>query len=239
MGHLVSRLSARRKAYFASILLLPLLALSFTGWTTESRMFELEEFERVYFTGTGTLHLIQGDIPSAVALGASSTLDELMIVSSDGVLYIDSETVDLAADDLVIDITFTQLRELVSDGLGIVDSKDLAVNDLLLEGRGAGKFTFANLQADELTVAGQGSTDFELSGQVDRQIVAIDGVGNYSAPALSSRSGEVSIYGTGDVLLWVEELLDVKVAGAARVRYRGTPLVLQDILGLGTVTRTE
>ena len=239
MGNLVSRLNARGKANYISILLIALLAVSFTGWTTESRTFELEEFERVYFTGTGTLHLIQGDLPSAVAMGESSTLDELTIVSSDGVLYIDSEALDLAADDLVIDITFTQLRELVSDGLGIVDAKDLAVEDLLLEGRGAGKFTFANLKADELTVAGQGSTDFEFSGEVDRQIVAIDGVGNYSASALSSRSGEVSIFGAGDVLLWVEELLDVKVAGAARVRYRGTPLVLQDILGLGTVTRAE
>ena len=221
------------------MLLLPLLVVSFSGWTTESRRFELDDFDRVYFSGIGTLRLIQGDDPAAVAMGEPFILDQLVVDSSDGILYIESEASNIAADGLVIEITVSRLRELVSDGLGIVNSTDLAVDDLMLEGRGAGKFTFANLRADELVVTGQGSTDFELSGEVQRQIVAIDGVGSYRASRLASRSGEVSVFGSGDILVWVEDLLDVKVAGAARVRYLGTPLVLQDILGLGTVSRAN
>lgn len=221
------------------MLLLPLLVVSFSGWTTESRRFELDDFDRVYFSGIGTLRLIQGDDPAAVAMGEPFTLDQLVVDSSDGILYIESEASNIAADGLVIEITVSRLRELVSDGLGIINSTDLAVDDLMLEGRGAGKFTFANLRADELVVTGQGSTDFELSGEVQRQIVAIDGVGSYRASRLASRSGEVSVFGSGDILVWVEDLLDVKVAGAARVRYLGTPLVLQDILGLGTVSRAN
>lgn len=222
-----------------SVFFIPLLVVSFSGWTAESRLFELDDFERIYFSGIGTLHLIQGDAPSAVAVAEPFILDQLVIDSSDGVLYIDSEASNIAASGLVIDITVSLLRELVSDGLGIVNSIDLAVDDLLLEGRGAGKFTFSNLRADELVVTGQGSTDFELSGKVERQIVAIDGVGSYRASRLASRSSEVSVVGSGDIIVWVEDLLDVKVAGAARIRYLGTPVVLQDILGLGTVSRAD
>lgn len=229
----------RHRFPYVTIFLMPIMAMSLSGWATESRTFELESFDRIHFTGIGTLHLIQGDIPSAVAVGEAPALDELLVDSSDGVLYIDSEAQNIATDDLVIDITVSRLRELTSNGLGIVNSKDLIADDLLLEGRGAGRFTFANLRADELTVTGRGSTDFEFSGEVERQIVAIDGVGSYRAPGLASRSGEVRVFGTGDILLWVEELLDVKIAGAARVRYRGTPLVLQDILGLGTVSKAD
>ena len=229
----------QHKICYASMLLIPLLVVSLTGWTTESRRFELDDFDRVYFSGIGTLRLIQGGKPAAVAAGDPLTLDQLVIDSSDGILYIDSEASNIAADGLVIEITVSRLRELVSDGLGVISSTDLAVDKLVLEGRGAGKFTFANLRADELVVTGQGSTDFELSGEVQRQIVAIDGVGSYRASHLASRSSEVSVFGSGDILLWVEDLLDVKVAGAARVRYLGTPLVLQDILGLGTVSRAN
>ena len=229
----------QHKIRYASMLLIPLLVVSLTGWTTESRRFELDDFDRVYFSGIGTLRLIQGGKPAAVAAGDPLTLDQLVIDSSDGILYIDSEASNIAADGLVIEITVSRLRELVSDGLGVISSTDLAVDKLVLEGRGAGKFTFSNLRADELVVTGQGSTDFELSGEVQRQIVAIDGVGSYRASHLASRSSEVSVFGSGDILLWVEDLLDVKVAGAARVRYLGTPLVLQDILGLGTVSRAN
>ena len=46
---------------------------------------------------------------------------------------------------------------------------------------------------------------------------------------------EANVFGTGSVTLAVAELLDIRVLGAARVSYVGSPYVSQEISGAGAV----
>ena len=68
-------------------------------------------------------------------------------------------------------------------------------------------------------------------------MIDLDGVGRYDAEGLASKSAEVNVLGSGDVALKVEEMLDVAVAGTARVTYIGSPMVSQRVLGIGTVSQ--
>jgi hypothetical protein len=215
--------------------LLVCLMIAALNARAEVSTYQVDDFQRIYFTGAGTLKLIQGETVSASAKADAQILAGLTVDVSDGVLYVDAEPTGHRADDLVISLTVTDLRELVSDGDGIIQAESLILENLTLEGKGAGRFSFNNLHANELLITGRGSNAFDLNGEVFRQVVEIHGVGQYHAEDLASVEGEVSVMGSGDVLVWVQNLLDVYIGGAGRVLYSGTPLLTKRIFGFGTI----
>ena len=202
-----------------------------------SREYEVESFDRVYFSGPGTLRLRQGDAPSLQAQASAEVLDLLVVETYDGVLFIESPETN--AESLIINLTLSELREVVSNGRSLIVGQSLKVANLSLEGNGAGRFDFSGLEADELLVTGHDSTDFTVSGHVKRQVLNLEGDGDYRAFDLSSRSVEATVNGAGYVLLTVADLLDIRLAGAARVRYAGSPFVSQQVSGSGSIQRVE
>ncbi|MCZ6644454.1 MAG: DUF2807 domain-containing protein [Gammaproteobacteria bacterium] len=205
--------------------------------TTEDREFTVSAFDRVFISGGATVELLQGNEVHVSASGSRKVLDGLRVESGGGSLFIDTD--DHGAQDLVIRLTFESLQEMVFDGQVVITSDSLKVEDLIIEGNGSSSIELHGLIADELQVSGLGATKFSLSGTVQRQVINIDGSGAYRAEGLSSRTVEVSVSGVGDVLLSVKEMLDVEIAGAARVRYTGSPFVTQRVFGVGSVHRID
>ena len=47
------------------------------------------------------------------------------------------------------------------------------------------------------------------------------------------------VSGAGDVDVWVEFIVDVRILGSGRLRYAGIPWVMQKILGAGDIVRHQ
>ena len=148
----------------------------------EDRAFVVTTFERVFVSGGATIELLQGDEFVMTALGSLDVLNDLTVESGDGSLFID--TGDHGAADLVIRLTFVNLREVVCDGQVVITSNSLRVGHLVIEGNGTSSIELRDLVADELQITGLGATKFTLSGQVERQVINIDGSGAYRAEDL-------------------------------------------------------
>ena len=232
--------------WLLTLVVAPIAAVS--SDIAETRSYPVSEFNRIYFSGPGTVHLSQtvpetkpqnvnlapAGTATVRAQGSRDTLNQLIVEVSDGVLFIESFGYD--SHDLIVHLAIHELRELVSEG-GIVVADSLKVDDLMLEGKGASSFRLQRLEADELQILGSGSTEFSLSGHVNRQVIVLAGSGDYRARDLLSRSVEASVFGTGSITLAVAEMLDVRVSGAARVSYVGSPYVSQEISGAGAVNQ--
>jgi hypothetical protein len=200
----------------------------------ESRNVVVGEFDRVHFSGAGTVHLTQGG-PSRLAVqGEHDILEALRIETHDGVLYIKSPR---NPRGLVLELRVANLEEFISEGDGRITGNDLSFDVLRLEGNGGGSFQMQRLEARELAVSSGGTTRFDLTGQVGHQVVEINGTGAYRAGELISNSTSVHVAGRSDVRLWAEELLDVVVAGSADIRYAGAAQVEQRISGVAQVLR--
>jgi hypothetical protein len=192
------------------------------------------EVERVYFSGGGTLRINQGRRSQVQIDAPESVLAALVVEVSDGVLFIEAPP-GAEGSDLTIEATLNNLTEIVSDGANRVIAEDLRVSDLSLEARGAGSFQLNALRADELLVTGTDGANFTLSGSVNRQVLDLADHGGYQAAQLFSHSVEATVVGAGFILLSVEDLLDVRLAGAANVRYLGSPFVSQFVSGPGSI----
>lgn len=208
-------------------------AVPATAEVFEPRSLPVTDVERIYFSGPGTLNIAQGGAPGLWITGSPSLRDAVVVEIYDDALFI--EVPAQAADIVSIDVMLGSLREIVSDGAARVTGVGLHFDSLSLEATGASRFNLSGLQAHELVVTGTDGAAFTFSGSVDRQVLDLADHGLYQAGSLHSRSVEASVKGAGYILLAVDELLDVRLTGAASVRYVGSPFVSQTVSGPGSV----
>ncbi len=220
--------------------LLPTLALLAVGLAAQaaagSREYQVDAFERIYFSGDAQVWLHQAS-PAGIARaeGAPDRLEALSLETSDGVLYIDAGDAGAADDSLVIHVPVGTIKEIVNEGRGTLSGQDLRAAALAVEGHGAGQIHLDGLQVDDLVVVGVGATRFAMSGEARHQVVELSGQGTYDAAQLATETSQIDVRGTCIVELWVEELLDINLFGDARIRYSGTPWVMQQVQGAGIV----
>jgi len=229
---------ADRGASVLTIAVTGLAMLLMVGWPAAgwalTQEFPVGEFDRVHFSGAGTVHLTQGTSAHLEAQGTSNILEKLKIETRDGVLYIEARGL---ARNLVVQLRVANLEEFVAEGEARIRGVGLRFDALRLEGNGGGSFHMERLEARELQVRSRGATRFDLTGQVGQQVVDLSGTGAYRAGQLISNRATISVSGASSVLLWADEVLDVQVAGSADIRYAGSPRVHQRISGVASILR--
>lgn len=198
-----------------------------------------EPFERIHVSGPATLEIRQGEPTHVKVAGADSVLAEVEIDVSDGTLFIDVGDEDLDVDAVRVDITTANLSEIYSDDAIRVTATDLTAGDLVVEDRGRGDYRLSGLTARELTVDARGALNFVVDGTAERQSVDVAGAGNYDAGALKTEVADLRLRGAASGNVWVTDRLDVNIAGAGSVTYRGDAVVSKRILGAGSVSRIQ
>lgn len=239
----VVNIAARRRSIQLMCVMFGLVyAAGFTAATTHfDTALEVADYQRIHLTGTAQLMLIQepeqdAGVSAVTVSGAPQSLRELVIESSDGVLYIDVGD-NLRIGDVSICLTVKELKELFSQGASLVEADGLIGESLIIESYGAGHIDIQHLDVADLTVVGSGTSRFSVSGAVENQYVDLQGPGAYQAQDLASRTSLVNVRGSSEVQLWVEDLLDVNVFGDAIVSYSGRPWVQQHMFGTGVIRR--
>ena len=123
------------------------------------------------------------------------------------------------------------------DGSGDIAMQEVIAKTTNVEIDGSGKLTVTDVVADTLSMKINGSGDSALSGEVNRQAIAIHGSGSYDAGNLQSQVTTVDVIGSGDSRVWVTDDLEITIAGSGNIAYRGDPALIQTVTGSGNLTR--
>jgi len=102
---------------------------------------------------------------------------------------------------------------------------------------GSGNVVVDGVDTTEFTVDIAGSGYVQPSGSADHISVSISGSGDYDGASLSAPTAEVSIAGSGAVVVNATDALDVSIAGSGDVVYLGNPTLTQSIDGDGRVSQ--
>ena len=119
--------------------------------------------------------------------------------------------------DVVINITIPHVDELSIGGSGTIIAHD----------------AFTGIDDLELNIGGSGK--IEMAGSAKKVAISIAGSGTVQAKRLNAQDCEVSIAGSGDAYIDVDDQLEVSIAGSGDVRYSGSPRVKSSIAGSGRV----
>lgn len=144
-----------------------------------------------------------------------------------------------ASKTVEIQITVTDLSQLRVRTAGSVRAEGLEGDQLEIHLDGAGSIELLDLQVSSLSLDMNGAGSVTATGTADELKAEIDGLGSLNAAGLSTQIAEVHISGLGSADLRVAQELTVEIDGAGSVNYHGSPVVHQQVDGLGTVNKAD
>ncbi len=144
-----------------------------------------------------------------------------------------------ASQTVEISITVTHLREIKVQTAGSVHVLGLSGDQLEIRVDGAGSIELDDLQLSSLSLDMNGAGSVTANGSADELKAEIDGLGSLNAEGLSTRTAEVHISGLGSAEVRVAQDLTVEIDGAGSVTYHGSPVVHQQIDGIGNVNKAD
>jgi hypothetical protein len=155
------------------------------------------------------------------------------------------ESLTIEADDNLLALISTEVRGsslVIENEQSMSPSTDIVyrIEAIDFDGvsiAGRAEVVAPNVDCDTFSVSVAGSGSFDLDGSCDVLDVDIAGSGNVDADGLLVERADVSITGSGDVVVNASDELDVSITGSGDVVYLGDPATDIDIQGSGVVQR--
>ena len=136
-------------------------------------------------------------------------------------------------------LTVTSLEGVTLQGIGSIHADGLSTASFAVTCSGVGTVELPALSTNDLDVTLSGIGSLRASGDVDRQVVRLSGLGSYDTEDLQSREAHVLVEGFGSATVRVSDLLVAVVKSSGSVYYIGNPTVEATITGTGTVEPIE
>lgn len=206
---------------------------------------EVDDFTQVSVAVPGTLYLSQGETHRVEVEADADVLDRLETTVEGGELKIREERSSgwlswlfgrrSSGAAFNIYVTAPSIEELSLAGSGeIVGETPIEGEALSLEIAGSGGIDL-DVNGERLQGRMAGSGAMHLRGAVTEINTEIAGSGDIHAEDVEATRGEVSIMGSGDTYVHVQDRLAVNIMGSGDVWYRGSPEIETNIQGSGEV----
>lgn len=205
--------------------------------TTEAR--DLDGFTAVSLGGNADLIVTQGDAFS-VEVTADSALQEHVTTAVNGsTLNIRQEySIVGASPTVTVTITVPRLTEVSLSGSSDATIAGVRGDSLHVTTSGSSDVR-VDSEVGDLAIDVSGSSDFTVTGTADSTDISISGSGTVTGSGFTTAAARVSVTGSGDVTLRVDDTLDASISGSGSVIYYGDPTVDADTTGSGSIHRAE
>jgi hypothetical protein len=204
----------------------------------ETRNFQTGRFTGLFLEGAYGIELIQGNNPSlAVSVSDSKAFDYLTITNQNGILHLHVDRKPFDFSRITLHVTFSELEYLRIFGSIRLETRgylDLQNLEMLVEG---GARVNLQAKAENIFIDNRGGVLVELLGVSQTLKIRLAGTGHVNAGELRARDVEFRIEGVGTGKVFATENLNATIKGAGKIRYKGNPQVVQNIDGLGSVSR--
>ncbi len=212
-------------------------------------------FERVTLEGSGDVYIEQGQTESLSVEADDNVIplldtrvsgNELVLRIKPGYDVAPSQRIKyhikikdlsgintLGSGDFFVGPVKSNHLSISIPGSGDVDVESLTGDNLSIDLDGSGSATFGDVDIKTSDTSINGSGDVELKGKASTQEIKVAGSGNYLADGLETDTANISVVGSADITVWVNDQLKVKNTGSATVQYYGKPSVEESGVGSG------
>ncbi len=203
--------------------------------------YEVESFEEISTVGPQDIVITRGDAYQVRSEGSPEALGLLEVVVDDGELIIRPKgDYGLGFDwdrlsSAKFHVTMPRLQQLSVAGSGNVTVDRVEGDDFSANIAGSATLAIAALAVDEANFRIGGSGNVVAAGTAREANVSIGGSGEVQADKLSVETAEVSIAGSGDVALTVQEEADISIMGSGDADISGPARCSVSRMGSGNV----
>jgi hypothetical protein len=196
----------------------------------------LEPFHSIIFDEAGSVYIKQDTVQKVVVESHPNLIALLSTSVRNGEWRIRFRQCVSRYDEFSVHISVLDLNSVVLNGSGTIETENtITSEDVYVALPGSGNIEL-EIDCNMVDAELEGSGNITLQGTTDREVLYLSGSGNIRAFGMVSNMSEVTISGSGNCEVFVEEELDVLISGSGSVTYLGNPPVVNTrITGSGTV----
>lgn len=131
------------------------------------------------------------------------------------------------------------LQNISIAGTGDIELGQLHTSNLTISGKGTGSLRGDLTISDKLDVDMAGTLTTTLRGSAKLQTLRASGNIKYNALDLKTDTSQIQASGNGHIDVYAEDSLKITLSGNAKVRYKGSPSVSQEVSGTGKLESIE
>jgi hypothetical protein len=213
-------------------------AASTSGEGIITRDYTVETFDKIIISTSGDVILTQGSQQSVQIKADQKIIDDLDVSVNGNTLTIKEKKVILPGNTIVIQIKTPEFKAIGVKGIGNIRNNGTIKADSLDLSIEASGVIDLGLDVTDLSSSIEGSGKIGLSGTAENHDISISGSGTVKGYDLETNTTSVTILGSGEAQVMVQDTLNVDITGAGSIKYKGSPKITQNIKGSGLVTKT-
>jgi len=233
---------------FVLIIGLSLSCAGFFGMTGDgnvisrdlSGLLESGTFTKVSIEGIGNVRLVQGNTYSIQVTTDANLLEYLTLKFENDTLRLGIRYGVNISHYTKLDyvLILPELTDLHVSGAADVESVGTFSEDALsIRSSGTATINFA-ATCLQMAVNISGTANITLTGTANTLDYDSSGVGEFDAFEFPVQNAELNISGTGNAKIYVNNRLNVVISGLGTVYYKGSPVITQNITGLGSINQS-
>ncbi len=207
---------------------------------TEDRI--LPPFTKINHNFVGNVNISQGAEFEVIVHGESFLVHNTRMVVNNGILHIDFiENYRNLSNHLATEVTIVapDINAIRLGGVGDFKTLNtLTSNTMEVTLSGVGNIN-ADLVTDEITSRNSGVGSITLSGKTNIYNVYFSGVGKLNSFDLIANICDISMTSVGTCNVHVLDELNVEITSVGSVYYKGDPIVISHITGVGKLVKVE
>ena len=203
--------------------------------TSEDR--SVSGFNKVSVSGSGNLHIVQGDEESLTIEAEDNILPLITAKVSGNTLKIGFKpgTSISTTKSIEFYLKVKDLDSISASGSGNIDCSGLTADNLIIKTSGSRNIDMGNLEVNIIALNSSGSGKITLAGITDSQNIKTSGSIKYFGEGLISKSCVINSSGSGELIVSVSDDLNINASGSIKITYIGSPSITQKTSGSASI----
>jgi hypothetical protein len=209
---------------------------------TERQEHRTESFNQIELEGAFEVYLFNGTENGLVMEGSDELLDWVVINVENNVLKVSylKDKVLRRNQSVILEITVQDLQRFsAASALKLVTPDVFQFDTMVFDIAGAVSMDL-NLKGNVLDATFAGASSVNAQGYVDQLNIEMPGAGKLNGFELKAKEVKLTLAGAGKAEVFANEQLQVDIAGACSVLYKGNPdKVYSNVSGIGRVKQAD
>ena len=201
---------------------------------------DVGDFKEIHVSGDFNISYSQLNNPRVDLFGDFNILPVINTSVINGILHINTNSDACYSTQNSIEITIAspQIEGITSEGAGKIEAHNITTDQLYFETNGTATIN-SSFTTEFVSVFINGSGDAQLAGSTEHCGFYIGGTGSIQASTLIVDISTITIEGTGDVYIHVNNEMTVVINGSGNVYYTGDPDINSQINGTGQLIKVD
>jgi hypothetical protein len=201
-----------------------------------------ENFNQIELEGNFEVYLFNGSEHRVILEGDTEILDWVVMKVENNVLKVSylKDKDHKKGQSVILEITVQDLQRFsAASALKLITPNVFHFDEMTLDIAGAVSMEL-NLDGNILDAQLAGASSIEVQGKVDELTIDMPGAGKLNGFDLKARKVKLVMAGAGKAEVFASEELQVDIAGACSVLYKGHPeKVFSNVSGIGRVRQAD